>query len=53
MSHWVNHLVHAAAHEKKAPKLGGLVLIVVGLFLTPVLIGIPLVIAGAVKMSRS
>ncbi len=46
------HVIHKAMHEKKHPKLAGLVLIVIGLFLTPWLIGIPILFMGIYKLSK-
>jgi hypothetical protein len=46
------HVIHGAWHEKKNPKLAGLVLIVIGLFLTPWLIGIPILLMGIYKLSQ-
>jgi len=45
------HFVHGAWHEKKHPRLGGVVLIVIGLFLTPWLIGIPILGMGIYKLT--
>lgn len=53
MSDWVHHAVHAAAHEKKNPKLAGVILIVIGVFFTPFLIGIPIMIYGFYKLFNS
>jgi hypothetical protein len=45
------HLVHHCTHAKgDDAKWAGGVLIVVGLFLTPFLIGVPLLIYGIVKL---
>jgi hypothetical protein len=44
------HLIHAAANEKQHPKFAGVVLIVIGLFLTPWLIGIPILGYGVYKL---
>jgi hypothetical protein len=41
---------HAAAHDDS--KAAGLILIVVGFFLAPFLIGIPLMIWGASKLCK-
>ncbi|MBX3402388.1 MAG: hypothetical protein KF699_03150 [Phycisphaeraceae bacterium] len=45
-NHWV-HLAHSASH---GGKVGAVVLIIIGIFLTPMLIGIPLIIWGVVKL---
>jgi len=45
------HGVHHAAHAKgKDSKVAGVFLIVVGLFFAPMLIGIPILIFGLVKL---
>jgi hypothetical protein len=50
MSNWL-HATHAAMHEKKHPKLAGVGLIIIGLFLTPVpFIGLPIVGYGIYKL---
>jgi hypothetical protein len=53
MSHqWWMHSVHAAAHAKgKDSKAGAIVLIIIGFFFAPILIGIPIMIAGIVKLN--
>jgi len=51
LNHWI-HAAHKAAHEKKHPKLAGLLMIVIGLFLTPWLIGIPILIYGFCKLAE-
>ena len=52
MSHnWWLHGAHHAAHAKgKESKLGGIILIVIGIFFAPMLIGIPIMIFGFVKL---
>jgi hypothetical protein len=46
-----NHWVHAAHHASKhGGKAGAVVLIIIGFFLAPMLIGIPLIIWGVVKL---
>jgi hypothetical protein len=52
LPHGLHHVLHAAAHDKKNPKLAGVVLIFIGLFLTPWLIGIPIVIYGICKLAK-
>jgi hypothetical protein len=47
---WLPHALHAAAHEKKHPKLAGVMLIIIGLFLTPWLIGLPIMGYGFYKL---
>lgn len=48
------HVVHAAAHAKgKEGKFGAVVLIVVGIFFTPMLIGIPILLVGIAKLCAS
>jgi F0F1-type ATP synthase membrane subunit c/vacuolar-type H+-ATPase subunit K len=53
MSDFVRHAVHAAAHEKKNPKLAGVMLIIIGLCFTPWLIGLPIMIYGFFKLFSS
>jgi len=50
--HHLTHIVHGAMHEKQNPKLAGVVLVVIGLFLTPILIGIPILLLGIYKLSQ-
>lgn len=50
--HHLTHLVHGALHEKENPKLAGAVLVVVGLVLTPFLIGLPILLVGLYKLSQ-
>jgi hypothetical protein len=51
MSHpWWLHGVHGAAHSES--KLGAVFLIVVGFFFAPMLIGIPLMLIGFVKLAK-
>ena len=50
MFNWL-HATHAAVHEKEHPKLAGVALIIIGLFLTPfMLIGLPIVGYGIYKL---
>lgn len=52
MAHnWQMEVVHAAGHEKDS-KLAAVVLIVMGLFFTPFLIGIPLLLIGFHRLCR-
>jgi hypothetical protein len=51
MHHNLPHLIHGAMHEKDHPKLAGVMLIIVGLFLTPFVIGIPILLLGMYKLS--
>lgn len=51
MSWWIHGAAHAA-HNKSNPKLAGIILIVIGFFLAPMLIGIPLMIFGFVKLFK-
>jgi hypothetical protein len=51
MFNWL-HATHAAAHEKQHPKLAGVMLIIIGLFLTPWLIGLPIMGYGIYKLSE-
>ena len=44
------HFAHAAAHDDS--KAAGVVLLVIGFFLAPFLIGIPLMLAGAYKLCK-
>jgi hypothetical protein len=48
----LTHLVHHAVKEKEHPVFLGVMLIIVGLFLTPWLIGIPIVIFGIYKLCQ-
>ena len=50
--HWWVHAVHAAGHEKKDSKLAALILIVIGFFFAPMLIGIPIMIWGFYKLLK-
>ena len=50
-SHWL-HAAHAAAHEKEHPKIAGVMLIVIGFFLAPMLVGIPIMIYGFYKLAN-
>jgi hypothetical protein len=50
-NHWQHHLIHAAAHHKES-KAGAVVLIVMGFFFTPFLIGIPLMIIGFHRLCK-
>jgi hypothetical protein len=47
-NHWWMHGAHAAAHSKG--KGGAIALIVIGFFFAPMLIGIPLLIWGLIKL---
>lgn len=49
MSNWLHYAAHAA-HDKKNPKLSGVVLIVIGLCLAPFIIGIPIMAWGFYKL---
>jgi hypothetical protein len=52
MSHdWQRHVIHAAAHDKDS-KLGAIVLIVMGFFFTPMLIGIPIMLFGFYRLCK-
>jgi len=46
------HAVQHAAHEKKSNKFAALVLIVVGFFFAPMLIGIPIMLLGFYKLFK-
>jgi len=50
MDHHLPHIVHQAMEETKNPKFAGVILIIIGLFLTPWLIGIPILILGIYKL---
>ena len=53
MSHWWHYLHHAhKADEGGNHKLAGVILIVVGFFLAPALIGIPIMIYGFYKLCK-
>lgn len=49
--HWQHHLIHSAAHEKDS-KLAAVVLIVMGLFFTPFLIGFPILFLGIYRLCK-
>ncbi len=51
MWHHLPHVIHGAMEEKKHPKLAGITLIVIGLFLTPWIIGLPILGYGIYKLS--
>lgn len=48
------HLLHAAHHasHRGHHKAAGLLYMVIGFFLTPILIGIPLMLYGALKLAK-
>jgi len=50
MSHWMHMAGHAGHAANHGSKLGAVLLIVVGFFMAPLLIGIPLMILGFVKL---
>lgn len=52
--HHLAHLLHGAHHESERGnhKLAGVVYLVAGFFLAPLIIGIPLMIYGAYKLTR-
>lgn len=52
-SQWVQGAVRAAVNDKEHPKLSAVMLIIIGLFFTPWLIGIPILIFGCWKLCRS
>ena len=49
-NHWIHGAHHAANAASKGSKLGAVVLIIIGFFLAPMLIGIPLMIYGFVLL---
>jgi hypothetical protein len=49
--HWQDHLLHTAAHHEDS-KVAAVVLIVMGLFFTPFLIGIPILIMGVHRLFK-
>lgn len=56
MSHWKHlahglHQAHTADHQGHG-KLAGVICIVLGIFLTPMLIGIPLILYGLYKLVK-
>jgi len=54
LHHLVQHAtVHALKTKGEESKAGGLALIVIGFFLTPILIGIPIMIVGVIKVINS
>jgi len=44
--------IQAAAHEEKHPKVAGLILMVIGFFFVPMLIGIPMMLYGFYKLLK-
>jgi hypothetical protein len=52
-NHWL-HLVHGARHEEERGhhKLAGVIYIVVGFFMAPILVGIPLMLYGFYKLTK-
>ena len=48
---WQYHVVHAAASDKNS-KVGAVAMIVVGLFFTPFMIGIPILIMGIYRLCK-
>jgi hypothetical protein len=54
LHHLVQHAtVHALKTKGEESKAGGIALIVIGFFLTPILIGIPIMIVGVIKVINS
>jgi hypothetical protein len=51
--HHLPHVIHGAWHDKKSPRFSGVILIVIGLFLTPWLIGIPILLMGIYKLTAA
>jgi len=51
LHHWF-HVLHAAQHDKSDSKWTAVLLIVVGFFLAPMLIGIPLMIMGFIRLFK-
>jgi hypothetical protein len=52
MSHdWQTQVIHAAAHDKES-KLGAVIMIVMGFFFTPLLIGIPVMLIGIYRLCK-
>jgi hypothetical protein len=49
--YWQHHMIHTAAHEKES-KLAAVVLIVMGLFFTPFLLGIPVLLFGIYRLCK-
>jgi len=51
--HWLHGAHHAAHAASKGSKLGAVILIVIGFFLAPMLIGIPMMIYGFIQLFSS
>lgn len=49
--HWQTHVLHAAAHDKNS-KVAAVALIVMGLFFTPFMIGIPILLLGLYRLFK-
>jgi len=49
---WWMPAVRHAAKEQKESKLAGVILIVIGFFLAPVLIGVPIMLVGFYKLCK-
>ncbi len=52
MSPWVHHTIHAGRHQKENPKMAGLMFIIIGFFLAPFLIGIPMIFYGGYLLAK-
>lgn len=48
--HFLHHAKHASDHGQN--KIAGVILLIVGFFLAPMLIGIPLMLFGAYKLLK-
>jgi hypothetical protein len=48
---WQHHVIHTAAHDKES-KLGAVILVVMGLFFTPFMIGIPILLVGLYRLFK-
>jgi hypothetical protein len=51
LDHLQRHLIQAAVQEKDS-NIGAVILVIIGLFFTPFLIGIPLLLVGLYKLSK-
>jgi hypothetical protein len=52
MSDWMRETIHAHHHQKENPKMAGLMLIVIGFFLAPFLVGIPMIFYGGYLVAK-
>ncbi len=52
MSNWLHAATHAAHHEKHNPKLAAVMWIIIGFFLAPMLVGLPMIGYGVYKLAN-